>query len=84
MTSRPNVPVTFPSASSTIRPAACRVPHEGDMLEAEPGKWVRSKTKRVKADADNVTMLGVEIGCVAPAGRRKTMVRERGRDRLGF
>ena len=54
------------------------------MLEAEPGKWVRSKTKRVKADADNVTMLGVEIGCVAPAGRRKTMVRERGRDGLGF
>ena len=35
--------------------------HEGDMLEAEPEKWVTRKPGRIRADTDNVAILGVEI-----------------------
>ena len=55
--------------------------HEGDMLEAEPERWVRPKGKRVEADADNVRMLGVEIACMVTAQRRKQRERERMRER---
>ena len=56
---------------------------QGDMLEAEPEKWVRAKTKRVEADGDNVRMLGVEIGCMTSADGRKQRERERIRERRG-
>ena len=57
--------------------------HEGDMLEPEPEKWVGRKGKRVHADAENVTMLGVEIASMVTAERRKQRERERMRERKG-
>ena len=57
----------------------------GDMLEAEPEpeKWVVHKGKRVQADAENVTMLGVEIACMVTAQHGKQRERERIRERRG-
>ena len=49
----------------------------GDMLESEPEKWVRTKGKRVEADAENVTMLGVEIAYMLTAQHRKQREQER-------
>ena len=57
--------------------------HEGDMLEPEPEKWVGHKGKRVHADAENVTMLGVEIASMVTAECRKQRERERIRERRG-
>ena len=56
---------------------------QGDMLEAEPEKWVGRKGKRVHADAKNVTMLGVEIAYMMTAEGRKQRERERMRERKG-
>lgn len=57
----------------------------GDMLEAEPDEWTVTVGPRMRADAENVTMLGVEIGCIAPAGGRKTRKKEKVRGRsMGF
>ena len=56
---------------------------QGDMLEAEPEKWVGRKGKRVEAHADNVRMLGVEIACMVTAQHRKQREQERIRERKG-
>ena len=55
--------------------------HEGDMLE--PEKWVGHKGKRVQANAENVTLLGVEIASMVTAECRKQRERERIRERRG-
>ena len=59
--------------------------HEGDMLELErePEKWVNRKGERVRADAKNVTMLGVEIASMVTAEGRKQREREKMRERKG-
>ena len=57
--------------------------HEGDMLEAQPEKWVGRNGKRVEADAANVRMLGVEIACMVTAQHRKQREQERIRERRG-
>ena len=57
--------------------------HEGNMLEAQPEKWVGRNGKRVEADAGNVRMLGVEIASMMTADGRKQRERERIRERRG-
>ena len=44
--------------------------HGVDMLEAQPEKWVRGQTRGIRADADNVTMLGGEIASMTTAEGR--------------
>ena len=50
--------------------------HARDVLEAEPGNWTSEKPRRVWADAENVTMLGVEIASTVTAEGRKRRERK--------
>ena len=50
-----------------------------DMLEPEPEKWGSGKSWQIRADADNVTMLGVEIASMTTAAGRKRHEREMAR-----
>ena len=50
--------------------------HGGDMLEADPEKWGSGKSWQIRADADNVTILGVEIASMTTAEGRKRHERE--------
>ena len=50
--------------------------HGVDMLETEPEKWGSGKSWQIRADADNVTMLGVEIASMTTAEGRKRHERE--------
>ena len=44
----------------------------GNMLATEPEKWTGEETTWTRAEADNVTILGVELACVTmPEGRKR-------------
>ena len=48
----------------------------GAVLEAEPEKWGSGRSWRISANADNVTVLGVEIASMTTAEGRKRHERE--------
>ena len=55
--------------------------NEGEMLQTEAEKWVGERPRRVRAGADNVSVVGVEIASMTTHGSRKRLDRERKRAR---
>ena len=51
----------------------------GDMLQPEPAMWTATEQARTRADAGNVTLLGVEIASMRTAGSRRRREREMAR-----
>ena len=49
----------------------------GDRLQPEPESWTQGDSTRIRADTENVNMLGVEIASTVSAESRKERERER-------